>query len=96
MTVDITAEPRVRLGQRVQEVRQKAGLSINQLAVATRVPRAVAARWERGKHMLSLDVLLKIAGVCGVRLALLVEVLEPQWVLEQEWRAARLAAGRSA
>jgi transcriptional regulator with XRE-family HTH domain len=56
------------MGQRLQTLRQKAGLSQSQLARAAEVPIGSLRNWERGRRTPLLDTAARIAVALGVSL----------------------------
>jgi transcriptional regulator with XRE-family HTH domain len=56
----------VRLGQRLRELRQTAGLTQAELARRTGIHRPNIARVEAGRHTPSLETLARLAAAIGV------------------------------
>ena len=56
---------RIRIGQRIRELRQKRGMFQSNLSEMSGVTRPNIARIEAGKYSAGLDVLAKIASALG-------------------------------
>ena len=56
------------MGQRLQRLRQAAGLSQPQLAEAAAVPVASLRNWEQGRRLPQLDAAARLASALGVSL----------------------------
>jgi len=63
-----TVEAVQEMGQRLQELRQKAGLSQPELAKAAGVPVGSLRNWEQGRRMLMLDVAYRLAEAMNITL----------------------------
>lgn len=63
-------DDRVRIGQRIVELRKQQGITQVQLADAIGVKQSSIARIESGKHAQRLDVLSRIADALGVKIDL--------------------------
>jgi transcriptional regulator with XRE-family HTH domain len=76
-------------GQRVRQERQRAGLTLEQLAARSRVSRAALSKTERGQQDPTLQVALRIAEGLGVPIAQLLSTptAEPIVVHGDEGRA---------
>jgi len=60
------------IGERVRELREAKGLSVNDLAIKAGMKRPNLSRLEHGRHQPSLDTLERIAESLGISVALLV------------------------
>jgi transcriptional regulator with XRE-family HTH domain len=56
------------MGQRLQRLRQEAGMSQPELAKAADVPLGTLRNWEQGRRMPLLDTAARVAGALGVSL----------------------------
>jgi DNA-binding XRE family transcriptional regulator len=56
---------RIRIGKRIKEIRLEKGLDAKTLATVAGIDAANLCRIEAGKYSVGLDVLTKIARVCG-------------------------------
>ena len=56
------------MGTRLQELRQKAGLSQSQLAKAAGIPAGSLRNWEQGKRHLQLEAAYKLARAMNISL----------------------------
>lgn len=56
---------RIRIGQRIAELRKEVGMTQDQLAEKTGIQRAHITRIEAGKYSVGIDLLQKIADVFG-------------------------------
>lgn len=61
---------RIRLGQRIREIRERKGMSAIQLALKTNIDAGNLSRIEQGKLSVGLDILARIASALGYRLDL--------------------------
>ena len=61
----IAPSDRVRIGNRIKELRQKRGVSTYQLAEMTGLKQPNIARIESGRYSTGIDVLSKIASALG-------------------------------
>lgn len=57
-----------KMGQRLQELRQRAGLSQSELARAAEVPIGSLRNWEHGRRTPLLDAAARIAQALGISL----------------------------
>lgn len=62
---------RIRIGQRIAELRKQRGISQAQLAEAIGMHQPNIARIENGQYSTSIDVLSRIAEALGTRLDLI-------------------------
>lgn len=62
---------RLRVGNRIKELREKAGLTQSQLAERANIKQANLARIETGKYSTGQDILSKVAFALGKRLDLI-------------------------
>lgn len=62
---------RLRVGNRIKELREKAGLTQSQLAEKANIKQANLARIETGKYSTGQDILSKVAFALGKRLDLI-------------------------
>jgi transcriptional regulator with XRE-family HTH domain len=58
----------VAMGERLQELRQAAGMSQTELADATGIPVGSLRNWERGRRKPTLDAAAKLATAIGCTL----------------------------
>ena len=63
--MDKEIDDRIRIGARIRELREAAGMSIDQLAEKTGLLEMNIYRIENGRYPANLDVLSKIARVFG-------------------------------
>lgn len=56
------------MGLRLQEFRQRAGLSQAELAKAARLPAASLRNWEQGRRLPRLDAAYRLAQALGISL----------------------------
>jgi transcriptional regulator with XRE-family HTH domain len=56
------------MGRRLQQLRQKAGMSQPELAAAAHVPLSTLRNWEQGRRMPLLDTAARVAQALGVSL----------------------------
>lgn len=66
----MTMENRLKIGQRIAELRKEAGLSQRDLAERTGFNPSNIARIETGRYSVGLDVLSKIASALGASVEL--------------------------
>ena len=59
---------RLRIGQRIAEIRKKKGLTILQLHEMTGLDNSNIGKIERGRYNVSIDILQKICDALDVRL----------------------------
>lgn len=52
---------RLRLVRQIREIREKGNITQKGLSIKTRMPQSVIARFESGKHPISLNTLSRIA-----------------------------------
>ena len=62
------AAGKLAMGQRLQRLRQAAGLSQSQLARAAGVPPGSLKNWEQGRRLPQLDAACRLARAVGVSL----------------------------
>lgn len=62
---------RVRIGQRIRELREKKGMEARDLALLTGIDAANLSRIEQGKYSTGVDILSRIAIVLGAHLDLI-------------------------
>ena len=82
----------------IREARTRAGLTQDELAIRSRRPRSLIARWEQGSVSPSFDNLLEVVEACGFELPLMLverdssldQRLEKNRQLSPERRARRL------
>lgn len=68
----------IAMGQRLQELRLKAGLSQSQLARTAGVPVGSLKNWEQGRRLPQLDAAWRLANALGISLDELAgKVFEP-------------------
>ena len=67
MTI-IKEEERLRIGQRIAELRKERGLTQTQLAERCGLQQAHIARIEAGRYSVGLDTLAQIADVMGMKI----------------------------
>lgn len=60
-------DERLRIGQRIAELRKERGMTQTQLAERCRLQQAHIARIEAGKHSVGLDTLAQIADALGMQ-----------------------------
>lgn len=80
--------PQRLIGRRLRQLREDAGLSIGELAVAIGSSYGTIARVERGDHVQRVDTLLKHARACGVGVADVVAVLDYTTEEQDLWLAS--------
>lgn len=80
-----------RLAQRIRELRTERGFTQAEAARRAGMQRPIYTRAESGKHVLSLDVLLRLARAFEVPITVLVEVIDDRttpeggrWVVRWE------------
>jgi len=56
----------IAMGLRLQEFRQRAGLSQEQLAKAARLPAGSLRNWEQGRRLPRLDAAYRLAKALGI------------------------------
>lgn len=61
-------EDRIRIGERIKQLREAAGLTQTQLAEKTGLKQENINRIEKGKYSTGQDILTKIASALGKRL----------------------------
>lgn len=61
-------EERIRIGQRIREIRQEKGLDAKSLAAVAGIDAANLCRMEAGKYSVGFDILARIAKVCGKKI----------------------------
>lgn len=66
--VGVTMANRIRVGNRLREIRNKQELSMKQLANMTGLTQSTISKIERGKWSVSLDTLTRICGALGCRI----------------------------
>jgi transcriptional regulator with XRE-family HTH domain len=62
-------ELRRRFGERLRELREAAGLTQIDLSYAVGITQSGISKIERGATSPTLDVILRLAGACGVTIA---------------------------
>lgn len=61
-------DERVRIGQRIKELRMEKGIDAKSMAAAAGIDASNLSRIESGKYSVGIDLLAKIANVCGKKL----------------------------
>lgn len=61
-------EERIRIGQRIKEIRMAKGFDAKTLAAVAGIDAANLCRIEAGKYSVGFDILTKIAKVCGKKI----------------------------
>ena len=62
------SEERLRIGQRIREIRESKNMEAKQLAFLANIDAANLSRIEKGKYSVGFDILTKIADVFGKRI----------------------------
>jgi len=70
MTTQQLHDNRIRIGRRLAELRESAGMTQQQVADITGILRPHVARAEAGKYNISIDVLGRIADALGCRIGI--------------------------
>src|SRR4051794_8256823 len=78
----LEAASALKLGRRIRELRNRAGLSLEELAERSKVSRAMLSKIERGENNPTLLVVVKIASGLGISIAQLIGVGEQQTALK--------------
>jgi transcriptional regulator with XRE-family HTH domain len=68
MGAAVEAAGKLAMGERLQRLRQAAGLSQSQLARAAGVPAGSLKNWEQGRRLPQLDAAYRLAKAIGVSL----------------------------
>ena len=88
MTFDV--EPALAFGAAVRAARTELGVAQELLALQAGIERSHMGKIERGEHMPTLTVILKIAGALGCSSAELMRATEAR--LPKSWQGAALKA----
>lgn len=64
-------EDRIRIGQRLCELRKEQGLTSTQLAERCGLTQSTISKVENGKWSVSLDILSKICGAMGAKVEII-------------------------
>lgn len=82
---------RLRIGQRIAEIRKKKGLSMRELAELTGLNHSNIGKIELGKYSVGVDILGRICDALDVRLDIIEFSNEPNKKISYETRKRTLA-----